>query len=135
MDNKNTIKTKEMVEKVNCSYCDELISKNAKKCKHCGEIIDVGMRELNSLKTQIMTSKSRVIVNSNNNNNNNNNGEDSKRSLGSVLKFLLAFFILTSALIMASSGLFEPFASFLIIITASFIIYILYKKKKIKNSV
>jgi hypothetical protein len=37
---------------VNCRYCDEKVSANAKKCKHCGEILDPQMRELEFLKKQ-----------------------------------------------------------------------------------
>lgn len=33
------------VATVNCPFCDELVSVNAKKCKHCGETIDVSMRK------------------------------------------------------------------------------------------
>lgn len=53
-----------------CPYCAETIAKLAKKCKHCGEIIDAQMRDIEALKRQ----QQNVIVNNNNNNNNNNNG-------------------------------------------------------------
>jgi hypothetical protein len=45
-----------------CPYCAETILIAAKKCKHCGEIIDTHMRELNHLKNMQMPSN--VIVNS-----------------------------------------------------------------------
>lgn len=32
------------VAQVNCSFCDELISARAKKCKHCGETLDTGTK-------------------------------------------------------------------------------------------
>lgn len=38
-------------EQIKCIYCDELISKNAKKCKHCGSIIDPVLKELEELKS------------------------------------------------------------------------------------
>lgn len=31
-------------ERTNCPFCDEDISARAKKCRHCGEILDVTMR-------------------------------------------------------------------------------------------
>lgn len=54
-----------------CPYCMEQVSAEAKKCKHCGEILDVTLRELENLKKQ---QNSTVVVNNNNNNNNNNGG-------------------------------------------------------------
>lgn len=30
---------------INCAFCDELVSAKAKKCRHCGETLDVGMRK------------------------------------------------------------------------------------------
>lgn len=41
-----------MTEEVDCPYCAEKINGKAKKCKHCGEILDVTMRELEFLKLQ-----------------------------------------------------------------------------------
>ena len=35
-----------------CPYCGEKILAVAKKCKHCGEIVDSSMRELDLLKSQ-----------------------------------------------------------------------------------
>lgn len=32
------------VEQMNCVFCDELISVRAKKCRHCGETLDVALR-------------------------------------------------------------------------------------------
>lgn len=40
-----------MIEEVDCPYCAEKINAKAKKCKHCGEILDVTMRELEMLKS------------------------------------------------------------------------------------
>lgn len=30
---------------MNCQFCDELISSRAKKCRHCGETLDVSLRK------------------------------------------------------------------------------------------
>ena len=54
-----------------CTFCSELIAANAKKCKHCGEIIDPTLREVENLKNQRQNGP--IIVSNNNNNNNNNN--------------------------------------------------------------
>lgn len=51
-----------------CPYCAETILLAAKKCKHCGEILDPQMREIENLKKQINNNP--VVVNNNNNNNN-----------------------------------------------------------------
>ena len=32
-------------EQTNCPFCDELISMRAKKCRHCGETVDVALRK------------------------------------------------------------------------------------------
>lgn len=44
---------------INCPYCAEIISASAKKCKHCGEILDAQLRDIEMLKSQ----KSQLIVN------------------------------------------------------------------------
>lgn len=49
-----------------CPYCAEMIAIKAKKCKHCGELLDPVLRELDILKKQ------NLVINNNNNNNNNN---------------------------------------------------------------
>jgi len=36
-----------------CPACAELILAEAKKCKHCGEILDLQMRDIDQLKTQL----------------------------------------------------------------------------------
>lgn len=41
-----------MIEEVDCPYCAEKINGKAKKCKHCGEMLDATMRELELLKLQ-----------------------------------------------------------------------------------
>lgn len=33
-----------------CPYCDEQVSMSAKKCKHCGEILDVALRAVEEVK-------------------------------------------------------------------------------------
>ena len=35
----------EMAARINCPICDEDISARAKKCRHCGETLDVSMRK------------------------------------------------------------------------------------------
>ena len=37
---------------VACPYCSEQLIAGAKKCKHCGEIIDTTMRDIEMLKNQ-----------------------------------------------------------------------------------
>lgn len=32
------------VDQMNCAFCDERISVRAKKCRHCGETLDVALR-------------------------------------------------------------------------------------------
>ncbi|WP_419245981.1 zinc ribbon domain-containing protein [Serratia sp. NFX21] len=63
-----------------CSYCDEMISSKAKKCKHCGEILNPQLREIESLKRENANrDKSNIVVSNNNNNNNNQGSTGSKR--------------------------------------------------------
>lgn len=57
-------------EVVKCPYCRENIIAGAKKCKHCGEILDPAMRDLEMLKKQSSSSQTTVVNNNNNNNNN-----------------------------------------------------------------
>jgi len=56
-----------------CPFCGEAVKLDAKKCKHCGEIIDVVMRELQSMKESKRDAAagggSAPIIISNNNNN------------------------------------------------------------------
>lgn len=40
------------VSTIDCPYCSESINPKAKKCKHCGEILDPQMREIDLLKSQ-----------------------------------------------------------------------------------
>lgn len=54
------------LEVVECPYCMEKILAKAKKCKHCGEILDAQMREIELLKKQINTSP--LVINNNNTN-------------------------------------------------------------------
>jgi hypothetical protein len=49
-------------DEVSCPFCAESIKVNAKKCKHCKEIIDSQMRELSFLRNN--QSPSQIIVNS-----------------------------------------------------------------------
>ncbi len=37
-----------VAEQTTCPYCSESVSASAKKCKHCGEILDVALREARS---------------------------------------------------------------------------------------
>lgn len=50
------------IDEVKCPYCAENIKAKAKKCKHCGEILDSQLRELSFLRKQ---QASRLIVNNN----------------------------------------------------------------------
>ena len=43
-----------------CNYCGEEIIASAKKCKHCGEILDPTMREIETLKN---SKQSQVFMN------------------------------------------------------------------------
>lgn len=40
------------VAMIECPYCAEQINAKSKKCRHCGEILDPQMRELELLKSQ-----------------------------------------------------------------------------------
>jgi hypothetical protein len=40
------------VTTIECPYCSEQINAKSKKCRHCGEILDPQMRELELLKSQ-----------------------------------------------------------------------------------
>ena len=56
-----------------CPYCGEPVKLDAKKCKHCGEIIDVVMRELQSMKDSKRDAAASggpmpIIISNNNNN-------------------------------------------------------------------
>lgn len=65
MDEKVTV----IEQQMDCPYCAEKISKKAKKCRHCGEILDQQMRDIEALKQQ------RNLIVNNNNNNNASNGK------------------------------------------------------------
>lgn len=39
-------------QEIECPYCAEKISNRAKKCRHCGEILDVVMRELEMVRSK-----------------------------------------------------------------------------------
>ena len=72
-ENVNTTMTKP------CPFCMEQINIHAKKCRFCGEIIDVAMREIENIKrnqTQLAQQTSQPLVINNNNNNNNNNNDN-----------------------------------------------------------
>jgi hypothetical protein len=40
------------VATIECPYCSEVINAKSKKCRHCGEILDHQMREIELLKSQ-----------------------------------------------------------------------------------
>ena len=40
------------ISTIDCPYCSEPIHRKSKKCKHCGEILDPQMREIEYLKSQ-----------------------------------------------------------------------------------
>lgn len=50
---------------ITCIYCNELIASKAKKCKHCGEIIDPQMRDIERLMRE--KNNSNIVVSNNNN--------------------------------------------------------------------
>ena len=62
----NIIKRKVIL--TNCKFCDERVSIKAKKCKHCGELLDDNMREIEELKKIQLASDNNLIINNNNNN-------------------------------------------------------------------
>lgn len=70
-------------EMKDCTYCAEKIAKQAKKCKHCGEILDAQMRDIEALK------KNQNVIVNNNNNNNNNNGVLVLRRFPHLFHFIL----------------------------------------------
>jgi len=63
----------------------------AKKCKHCGEILDPALREIEMLKKQ-NTSLQTTIVNNNNNNNSNSSNQVERLSKSRITYILLAVF-------------------------------------------
>ncbi|UAL57252.1 zinc ribbon domain-containing protein [Edwardsiella tarda] len=82
------------VQQTLCPYCDELVSSKAKKCKHCGEILDQQLREIEQLKRE---KNQNIIVSNNNNNNNNNNSQGfSKKKFPWIAHLILT--ILTGGL-------------------------------------
>lgn len=52
----------EPISTIECPYCSETINARSKKCKHCGEILDPQMRELELLKNQ-KSSQPQVFMN------------------------------------------------------------------------
>lgn len=80
----------------NCPYCDEKVSINAKKCKHCSEILDQQMRDIEQLKRDKNQSSNIVVSNNNNNNNNIGNGHGyghvAPKNFPHLLHFVLTFF-------------------------------------------
>lgn len=53
--------TTQTIAEIDCPYCAEKINGKAKKCKHCGEIIDTQMRDIELLKSKM--NNSQVITN------------------------------------------------------------------------
>jgi|GEM_PF-6235193 len=49
--------TKQETDEIECPYCAEKIKAEAKKCKHCGEFIDLQMRETTHLNKSDKTSQ------------------------------------------------------------------------------
>lgn len=74
-------------ELINCTYCHELISMRAKKCKHCNEIVDAQMRDIEMLKQQQLRNNSNIIVN--NNNNLSSNMSNSKKRFPHIAHFIM----------------------------------------------
>ena len=75
---------------VKCPYCQEDIASGAKKCKHCGEILDPTMREMELLKSK--AAQGPVIISNNNNNNNNNGNNPNFVPKSRLVYILLALF-------------------------------------------
>lgn len=48
------------IEQIECPFCAELINSKAKKCKHCGEFLDVALRAAEEAKK---TNSSNVYMN------------------------------------------------------------------------
>jgi hypothetical protein len=49
---KNIMEAASPISTMDCPYCSEPINAKSKKCKHCGEILDPQMREIELLKSQ-----------------------------------------------------------------------------------
>ena len=95
-------------ERTKCPYCLEEIVAGAKKCSHCGEILDPTLRELEQLKSRQNQAQSPIIV-SNNNNNNNNNG-NGNAAPNMVPKSRLVYILL--ALFLGALGIHNFYAGF-----------------------
>lgn len=56
-----------------CPFCMEKVNAEAKKCRHCGETLDVVLRVAEEARRSAAAGAP-IVVNNNNNNNNNNVG-------------------------------------------------------------
>jgi hypothetical protein len=74
------VTTSNQQEMKECSYCSELVIASAKKCKHCGEILDPTMRELDFLKNQ----KQNVFMNAGGGGSSSSSSASSSSSGGNV---------------------------------------------------
>lgn len=73
-----------------CPFCMETVNADAKKCRHCGEILDTTLREIENLKRS--QNNGPTVINNNNNNNNNNAPAFAGAPKSRIVYILLAFF-------------------------------------------
>jgi hypothetical protein len=50
-------------QSIRCPFCDETISRAAKKCKHCGETVDVALRAAEEAKRAVENKNPMVFMN------------------------------------------------------------------------
>jgi TM2 domain-containing membrane protein YozV len=77
-------------EQTNCPFCDELISARAKKCKHCGETVDVALRKAEEA---LRASERGGNVYMNAAVSNASDGRGYSRTKSKIVAFLLAWFL------------------------------------------
>jgi predicted RNA-binding Zn-ribbon protein involved in translation (DUF1610 family) len=53
----------ELASQVECPFCAEMISARARKCRHCGETVDVAMRKAEEAMRVANTHPSQVFMN------------------------------------------------------------------------
>lgn len=72
------VKVKSYIEekKKDCPFCCEPIAADAKKCRHCGETVDMALRMAEEAKreSERRSKDTNLVVNNNNNNNNGGGG-------------------------------------------------------------
>lgn len=94
MDNALATQGGALSSTVECPMCAEFISSRAKKCKHCGEVLDLGLRRAEEA-LRAAERHSAVVINNSNNNTNLNSFQDvsarpvKSRGVAVVLALLL----------------------------------------------